>query len=553
MLILRSPTAQQGLAWERLNIFSGLSAFATDGPTLPYQATFDVQAGPGGASGPTSVRLNAGLPAGFLYVPGSSKLGPSGTCAGATPIADPYENVAPSGQRNLTWTLPTVVGNSYLVCFTARPGVTLGLKAATLDATPAGGTPAPAAPKDITVRDTHEPNDTVAAAQAINTDEFFLSYLTTSSDVDYFKYDPAVKPAIGSRVTVHLSHLPDDFDLVVYGPPVTELRPPSPTAVPLDGSVLEDDGADLTHTSDPLPAQTLDDLRLQQNLPLVGVSANRNDDPEDIVFTYEGGGAYTIQVTGYNGTTSPSPYMLRVTVAPPLTASTVASRTVGATVGPALNNLPAGLKTVFVVNRQQLAGRYSDAAAGSVITALQNNLTALSNLGFPSAILSVDRFASVQDKYAAWNATPGDPAKANAVVKAINAVVDTEIRQKPNGAGVKYLVLVGGDQVIPFARLGDFTAQGNETGYASTFANNTDLFSSFRLGNFLSDDPYGDVNPVPYLNRQLYMPEARRRPSRRDTVADLGTVNRFVSFSGRLAPTTALTTGYDFLATARKR
>jgi CSLREA domain-containing protein len=549
LLILRSPTAQQGLAWERLNIFgSSLQTIATNAPTLPYQATFDVQAGPGGASGPTSVALHVALPAGFLYVPGSSKLGPPGTCAGAVPIADPAENVAPSGQRNLAWTVPTIVGNSYLVCFTARPGLTLGLRAAALDATPAGGTTVGAAPANITVGDTHEPNDTVTAANAINTDEFFLSYLTSSSDVDYYKYDPAVKPEIGSRVTVHLSHLPDDFDLVVYGPPVTELRPPSPTSVPLDGSVLEDDGADLTHTSDPLPAQTLDDLRLQQNLPLVGVSANRNNDPEDIVFTYEGGGPYTIQVTGYNGTTSERPYMLRVTVAPPPTASTVDARTVGATLGPTLGTLPVGLKTVFVVNRQQLAGRYSDAAAGSVITALQNNLTAFSNLGFPSVILSVDRFASVQNAYAAWNATPGDPAKANAVVRAINAVVDSEIRQKTNGAGLKYLVLVGGDQVIPFARLGDFTASGNESGYASTFANNTDLFSSLRLGNFLSDDPYGDLNPVPYLNRQLYVPELAVGRLVETPTQIIGTVNRFVSFSGRLAPQTALTTGYDFLA-----
>lgn len=549
LLILRSPTAQQGLAWERLNIFgSSLQTIATNAPTLPYQATFAVQAGLGGASGPTSVALHVALPAGFLYVPGSSKLGPPGTCAGAGPIADPAENVAPSGQRNLAWTVPTVVGNSYLVCFTARPGLTLGLREAALDATPAGGTTVGAAPAKTTVGDTHEPNDTVAAANAINTDEFFLSYLTSSEDVDYYKYDPAVKPAIGSRVTVHLSHLPDDFDLVAYGPPVTELRPPSPTSVPLDGSVLEDDGADLTHTSDPLPAQTLDDLRLQRNLPLVGVSANRNNDPEDIVFTYEGGGPYTIQVTGYNGATSERPYMLRVSVAPPVAPSTVGARTVGSTLGPALGTLPAGLTTVFVVNRQQLAGRYSDAAAGSVITALQNNLTALSNLGFPSVILSVDRFAPVQNAYAAWDATPGDPAKANAVVRAINAVVDSEIRSKPNGAGLKYLVLVGGDQVIPFARLGDFTAQGNESGYASTFANNTDLFSALRLGNFLSDDPYGDVNPVPYLNRQLYIPELAVGRLVETPTQIIGTVNRFVSFSGRLAPQTALTTGYDFLA-----
>ena len=52
LLVLRSPTAQQGLAWERLNLFgSGLAAFATDGARSPTGRQFDVVPGPGGASG----------------------------------------------------------------------------------------------------------------------------------------------------------------------------------------------------------------------------------------------------------------------------------------------------------------------------------------------------------------------------------------------------------------------------------------------------------------------------------------------------------------------
>ena len=372
--------------------------------------------------------------------------------------------------------------------------------------------------------------------------------------MDYYRYDPAVKPAVGSRVTVHLSHLPADYDLVVYGPQQTQLRPPSATGVPLDGEPLLDDGFDLSHTTDPLPSQTLDDLQLQQNLPLVGVSANRNDDPEDVVFTYDGGGPYIIQVTGYDGATSARPYMLRVTTAAAPAPATVPPRASGTTQGPVLPSpLPAGLKTVFLVDRQQLAGQYGDTLAASVISTIQSNLTALSNLGFPSVILSVDRYAPVQAAYAAWNASPGDPARANSVVAAINAVVDQQIRSQANGAGLKYLVLVGGDAVFPQARLGDFTAIANESNYASTFGPNSDLFSSLRLGNFLSDDPYGDVNPVPYLNRQLYIPELAVGRLVETPGQMIGAIGRFVSFSGRLDPTTALTTGYDFLTDGAQR
>ncbi len=97
-------------------------------------------------------------------------------------------------------------------------------------------------------------------------------------------------------------------------------------------------------------------------------------------------------------------------------------------------------------------------------------------------------------------------------------------------------MLVGGDAVFPYARLGDFTAIANESNYASTFGPNSDLFSSLRLGNFLSDDPYGDVNPVPYLNRQLYIPELAVGRLVETPAQMIGAIGRFVSFSGRLDP-----------------
>jgi hypothetical protein len=62
----------------------------------------------------------------------------------------------------------------------------------------------------------------------------------------------------------------------------------------------------------------------------------------------------------------------------------------------------------------------------------------------------------------------------------------------------------------------------------------------------LSDDPYGDVNPVPYLTRQLYIPElsvGRLVETPEDIVA---TLNNFVSprLSGDLDPSTV---AYDWL------
>ena len=368
-----------------------------------------------------------------------------------------------------------------------------------------------------------------APRREILTDSFYLSYLTSSSDVDYARF---AAPPAGTVTTFHLSHLPADYDLVVYGPPETQLRPSITSAVPLDEPPVIDDGVDPTHATDALPSQTLDDLRLQTNLPMVGVSAMRGTDPEDIVVVSQGGGGfYTIQITGYNAATSPKPYMLRVSTTPPRVTSNVTARTGTGTVGPALpNNLPAGLNTVFLVNRQQLQARYDSTQASNVIQALQSDSSAFANLGFPNVILSVDRFATVQTAYANWNAHPGDPAAANGVVAAINAVLDSQIRAKPNGGGLKYLVIVGGDQVMPFARLDDFTVTAsNEAGYASTFGTNTELFATLNAGQMLSDDPYGDVNPVPYLNRQLYIPELAVGRLVETPAQIVATLNRFVA------------------------
>ena len=268
-------------------------------------------------------------------------------------------------------------------------------------------------------------------------------------------------PAAGTVVTIHLSHLPADYDLVVYGPPGTPLRPSIASTPPLDVPPLTDAGADLTHTTDTAARRRRSTTcNLQTSLPLVGVSASRGTDPEDIVVVSPGGsGFYTVQVTGYNGATSPEPVHAarrNAHAAAAVRPSTL--RTITGTVGPALPTLPTGLNTVFVVNRRQLEGTYGSTRATNVINALterqrRRSGTSASRTSSSPSIAS----PTVQNAYTAWNANPGNPALANAVVQAINGVVDSQIRSQPNGAGLKYLVIVGGDQIIPFARLDDFT------------------------------------------------------------------------------------------------
>ena len=325
----------------------------------------------------------------------------------------------------------------------------------------------------------------------------------------------------------------DRLDLAVYAPADAQLRPEVTGTEPLDSPPLGDEGVPLTTRQDALPPETLDDLRLDPTRPLVGVSANRGQE-DDVVVAVSGGGTgnYLIQVTPYNGATSDEPYVLRVEVEPPRLNLSAAALPAQAGTAGTVPALPAGTNTLFLWNRRQIEAQFPGSTAG-LLTAMQQTQTTLNTLGFPSAIVGVDGNAAVAAAYTAWNADPGDPNKANAVVRSINAVVDT-LRGQPNGAGIKYLVLVGGDRAIPFGRLEDYVTISNESGYAQSVGANNELSAALGAGRILSDDPYADTTPVQYLNRQLFVPDlsvGRLVESPTEIVAAL---TRYRTFNGRL-------------------
>ena len=64
----------------------------------------------------------------------------------------------------------------------------------------------------------------------------------------------------------------------------------------------------------------------------------------------------------------------------------------------------------------------------------------------------------------------------------------------------------------------------------------------------LSDDPYGDFNPIPWLDSQAFVPDVAIGRLV-ETPADISkAVDQFVASNGVRAPTTAYTAGYDFNA-----
>jgi hypothetical protein len=102
-------------------------------------------------------------------------------------------------------------------------------------------------------------------------------------------------------------------------------------------------------------------------------------------------------------------------------------------------------------------------------------------------VLDVGRDAATQAAYDAWDADPGDSAKVNAVAQAIRAQVQSALQTHPE---LRYLVIIGGDSVIPFYRVSDRAESfWLEKSYSRRLSSGT-LRSALDANDSLTDDYY---------------------------------------------------------------
>jgi uncharacterized protein YjbI with pentapeptide repeats len=522
--------------WEDLPLSALESSDVPGTGVLTYTATF---LNGGGAVPPDLVVT---LPDGFYYERGSSALS---VVNGATHTQGPIGDPDVSGSQ-LTWHLSGFnIGDEVTLTFQARPGLKLGIQSSSVSLTAngfAGLNKTNQAP--VTITENFEPNDDPSTAPIIEPDTLYISHISSASDRDLYRLAAV---GAGSRVSVYLSHQAQDNDLALFPPNSAELRPS--TGMPLSSLPLEDAPPDIL-SNDPPPV-TLQDLNLA-SLPLGDVSDQRGQSDESVASLSLGdGGFYTLEVAGYNGASSSDPYVLRVKVTPPPQVPVCAARTFPfageGTVGTMPGSIASNVNTLFIVDQKRLGDLYGASAANGVMSSL-TTLAGRSDLGVIGAVVPVDGDSNVASKLGTWDANPCSPVAANDVVAAINSVVDG---YRGSLTDLKNIVLVGSDDVIPLARVPDLTRISNESDYtndALAINGNSALVGSFVTSNILSDNPYGDFHPIPWLNRQLFVPEVALGRLVETPAQIQFQINQFIQFNGQLDPTTALTTGYDFLA-----
>ena len=184
-------------------------------------------------------------------------------------------------------------------------------------------------------------------------------------------------------------------------------------------------------------------------------------------------------------------------------------------------------------------------------------LGANAGFGVDPAIVAVDGYGDVRTAYSNWDNPANeedacDPERANAVVAEINSDIIDPIREQ-----VDFVVIIGGDDQIPMARLKDGTSVANEYDYRHEFDGDLagadpDAANAFTSVSWeqriLSDEPYGEAAAQSLGDRYLYVSDialGRLVESPTDIVQAL---DAFAVHQGSLDIESGSVLGYDFLS-----
>ena len=524
--------------WEALPLPGfPLQDFSTDGGVVTYTVPFTVEGIGPRVGGQVGVRL----PAGARYVRGSTLLlGGAGIATGEPTLSSP--------QNQLTWTITGIqLGTPYTLTFRARPGLSLGTESASAQivATGLNGTVlAPSAATTLITEPGEATNNDPSTAPPIQDGTLYVGYTSSGSDRDFFQ----IQASPGEQLTIHLSHLDVDDDLVVYGPDIVPLRTPHPGhTAPFVGDVPFVLGQ---RTQSITPEALRDVPQNAAGQPALDVSDNRGLADEEVAVVSPDGGTYTIQVSSFDGDYSNEPWLLRVerAAATPLPSTCTIPPTTGGGVTKPMPIVPANASTLYLFASKRFGDLYGLQAENDVWNGLQTLAARTDAAG--GAVIPVDANAAVLSALAARATDPCSAAKANDVVRAVGTLLDDPQIVRPS---VKYIVVVGDDAAgVPFGRILDNTAFANERGYTSTFFGNANnqYLSTYARGFLPTDDPLGDVN---YAGTGPYVPELAVGRLVETPSEILAQVNQYVTRNGAIAPAKALTTGYDFLSDGASR
>ena len=210
--------------------------------------------------------------------------------------------------------------------------------------------------------------------------------------------------------------------------------------------------------------------------------------------------------------------------------------------------LTGGFKSIILIDRERLIDRGRlDPAYG--VAQVNQLLVTLDALKARSEVQGVVVDVGQDARVAAANKRADDyytcPYGKNVVAESIKAIVDAYRGVNP----LEYVVIVGGDNMIPFFRYPDNALLGPESDYFPPVLDVTSSQAGLRLNFVLSQDGYGASEFLSLNGTELPVPDlavGRLVETPTDMLKQLDAY--FMTVNGVApAPEAALVTGYDFM------
>ena len=197
------------------------------------------------------------------------------------------------------------------------------------------------------------------------------------------------------------------------------------------------------------------------------------------------------------------------------------------------------VKTLILIDRAQVAKIYDAGRADQLLSKVYELAT---NTNVKGDVIRLDLNQTIRLGFDDWNANWLNVEKANQVTVAIRQMV-LEYLKEHNG--VEYIVLVGGDQLLPFRRVLDRTPQSNENQYILVNSNHP-TGSALRANFYLTDNYYADVEPTGFQGRDLYLPDYAVGRLLETPEEMIAIIDAFLT-GNSITVSKALITGYDFV------
>jgi hypothetical protein len=275
-----------------------------------------------------------------------------------------------------------------------------------------------------------------------------------------------------------------------------------------------------------------------QSQSLIAVSANEGTSPETIkAATWNNTGNFYVRVLGRNGASSLTPFTIGLTrTGGPCDGLTLKAYSDQPTLPTTLGHF----RTVIVTD----TSRFS---ASPELTHMINQLNALATANASNGVVvDVQGSSRVQALQLQADQHAACPYAKNLVAQAIRDIVNS---YRDSAGTLQYVVLAGGDNVIPFFRYADGAGMAPESGFTAPVDGPTAAYASLQGNLVFGQDAYGSLTDLTMKGGVLPVPDLAVGRLVETPAEISGQIDNYIT-TPVLPSASSLSTGYSFLTSA---